>query len=98
VDTGQLEGCICVHALAETYSVLTKIPSGMTAYDALAVIHRLMTIFKVNASGSTHYVYAIERCASRALKSGAVLPCILLMQNRWGRKRYSRSIRPTSCD
>lgn len=79
VDQGKLEGTLAVHALAETYSVLTKVPGGLTPPDAAALVCRLPSIFRLAAAGTTLYTDALLRCASRGLKSGVVFDALHLI-------------------
>lgn len=79
VEQGQLQGSICVHALSEAYSVFTKIPGGLQPADALALVRRLPSVFRVQAMAANNYVAALERCAVRGLRSGAVFDALHLI-------------------
>lgn len=79
VELGQLEACVCVHALAEVYSVLTKIPGAMTPADGYAVVSRLPGVFTVHATNHQTYMAAIDRCSDRGLRSGAVYDALHLL-------------------
>jgi len=79
VDQGKIEGTLAVHALAETYSVLTKVPGGLTPRDAAALVCRLPSIFRLSTAGTVLYTDALLRCASRGLKSGVVFDALHLL-------------------
>jgi len=81
VDQGALEGSLCVHALAETYSVLTKVAGGLTPLDAAALVCRLPTVFRVNPAGTALYTDALARCAAHGLKSGVVFDALHLLDS-----------------
>lgn len=76
-----------VHAIAETYSVLTRIPyppkfSTASAKVALEAIARVATVLDADAA---LYCATIDRCASLGLISGAVFDGLhLLTAERWG--------------
>lgn len=63
VELGQFQACVCVHGLAEVYSVLTKIPGAMTPADASAMVSSLPGVFTVHATNHQTYV-----CCDHALR------------------------------
>jgi hypothetical protein len=66
--------------LAESYSVLTRVPKGPSFAEASAIGSRLAAVFRVRAISKASYVKAIERCATRSLKSGAVFDALHLVE------------------
>lgn len=79
VETDRLDGTVCPHALAEVYSVLTKIPGALTYADARAVVRRLAQVFVVHAPNLETYELAVERCADRGMGSGSVYDALHLV-------------------
>lgn len=76
---GELEAMVCVHALAELYSVLTKIPEGLSPNAArLAVINVPKRIRVIPLTVGTYQV-AVSRCADRSLKSGSIFDALHLV-------------------
>lgn len=78
-ELGKLDACICVHALAEVYSTLSKIPGAMTPAEVLAVVHSLPTVFRIRSTGFSNYVAAAARCAAHGLKSGSIFDALHLV-------------------
>jgi predicted nucleic acid-binding protein len=69
-----LARCICAHALAETWSVLTRLPVRplISPAAAEAMMTQLAAAVEVVAVTSELQQGAIKRCASRGLVGGAV--------------------------
>jgi predicted nucleic acid-binding protein len=78
-DHGDLDGIVCAHALAELYSVLTKIPEGLSPTAAQLVVANVPNQFRVTPLTIAAYRVAVERCAQRALKSGSVFDALHLV-------------------
>ena len=80
IHRGEVQGMVCGHALAEMYSVLTKLPNGLSPAEALVVVGTIGSQLSVVGPTAQTYVAAIERCSSRALKSGAVYDALHLVE------------------
>ena len=80
VSEGALDGVVSVHALSELWSVLTKLPvsppiSPTTAREAIGDI---LARFETVSLTVQIQAEAIERCASKGLRSGAIFDAIHL--------------------
>lgn len=76
---------LSVHAIAETYSVLTRIPypakfSAVKAKKALEEIAAIATVIDSNAA---LYFATLNRCASLGLISGAIFDGLHIMSAEW---------------
>ena len=71
---------VCAHALAEVYSVLSKIPGGLSPTATRVLVSRLARQLRVLAPLPESYLAATERCASRGLKSGVVYDALHLVE------------------
>lgn len=80
IHRGEAQGMVCGHALAEMYSVLTKLPNGLSPPEALVVVGTIGSQVSVVGPTTQTYVAAIERCSSRSLKSGAVYDALHLVE------------------
>jgi len=78
---GEHTGFICTHALAELYSVLTKIPlqQRVSPSEALPVVQALRDFLDVIPCDGSVYEAAIERCANRNLRSGGIFDALHLI-------------------
>jgi predicted nucleic acid-binding protein len=78
---GCIEGVASWHALAETWSVLTRIRFGTTlsGESARLVIERIESVMTPYVSGGDEYREAIARCARLGLSSGAVFDALHLV-------------------
>jgi predicted nucleic acid-binding protein len=81
VADGALEGMVNAHALAEVWSVLTKLPLSppLDGRTAQAATLRIREKFRVLAMTPDIYEEAILRCTSRALRSGAIYDALHLV-------------------
>ncbi len=81
VATGQLEGAVSAHAIAETYSVLTKLPlrPAITPAQAGAMIDRLRPILSVISEDAAIVEAAVARCASVGASTGAIFDAVHVM-------------------
>jgi predicted nucleic acid-binding protein len=73
------EGVLCLHALAETWSVLTRLPSKprLSGRDALRIVERLQQSgFSTIDLPPALYDTALRRCADAGLSSGAVFDAL----------------------
>lgn len=80
VTSGTVEAEITWHAVAETWSVLTRLPGALRLPPSTAslVIDRMLQTFRpVELSGAI-YEAAFRRCAERSLGSGTVFDALHL--------------------
>jgi len=80
VSVGALDGVVCVHALGELWSVLTKLPvsppiSPRTAREAISDV---LTRFEVLPLTVQIYSNALDRCTAKGLRSGAIFDALHL--------------------
>jgi predicted nucleic acid-binding protein len=70
-----------LHAYAESWAVLTAMPiePRVTGEVARAVLDRLRSVLKLVTPRPATYVAAVERCAGRGLRSGAVYDALHLV-------------------
>ena len=80
LNRGEMQGMIRGHGLAEMYSVLTKVPNGLSPEETLIVVGTLGSQVTVVGPSTQTYVTAIERCSSRSLKSGAAYDALHLVE------------------
>jgi predicted nucleic acid-binding protein len=75
------DGFLGTHALAELYSVLTKLPleQRVTPAEALALIQALRDFLAAIPCDEAAYETAIRRCAERNLASGVVFDALHLV-------------------
>ena len=71
---------VCAHALAEVYSVLSKLPGGLSPAAARVLVSRVARQLRVIAPLQESYLAATERCASRGLKSGVIYDALHLIE------------------
>ncbi len=74
----KLEGVFSLHALAEVWSVLTRLPlkPRLSGPEALQVLERLQETFATIALPYEIYDRALRRCAAAGLSSGAVFDAL----------------------
>jgi predicted nucleic acid-binding protein len=80
IHRGEVQAMVCAHALAEVYSVLSKVPGGLSPGAARALVSRLARQVRVLAPLPESYLAATERCASRGLKSGVIYDALHLVE------------------
>jgi len=75
------DGFLGTHALAELYSVLTKLPleQRIAPAEALALIQALRDFLAAVPCDEASYEAAIRRCAERNLGSGVVFDALHLV-------------------
>ncbi len=80
ISTGEIDGIISVHALGELWSVLTKLPVSppISARTAHEVINDLQARFDAVPITVEIYRDALDRCASKGLRSGAIFDALHL--------------------
>jgi predicted nucleic acid-binding protein len=81
VTSGRAEGQCSWHAVAETWSVLTRLPIRPAIAPPLATvaIERLTQRVRPMVVGSGVYRTAIRRCSERGLSSGALFDALHLV-------------------
>ena len=72
MEDGKLDAVVCAHAPAELYSVLTKLPEGLSPVAAQLAVRNIANRARVVPLTSGMYDEAIDHCAKRGLKSGSV--------------------------
>ena len=79
IDRGEVKAIVSTHALAELYGVLTRIPRGLSPAEAQVTVSNLPNRMRVVPLTVGAYMAAIERCGSRALKSGVIFDALHLI-------------------
>lgn len=98
---------VCAHALAETWSVLTRMPvlPRVTPAAAETMLRRLASRLEVVAVTDELELAAIRRCAERGLSGGAVHDALHLVTAEasradavvtWNERDFERLSEPTS--
>ncbi|MCU0657584.1 MAG: PIN domain-containing protein [Polyangiaceae bacterium] len=78
---------LSVHAIAETYSVLTRIPypAKFSAVKAKKALEDIAAIATVLDSDASLYFATVDRCVSLGLVSGAIFDGLhVVSAERWG--------------
>ena len=91
VQDEEIEGMCAWHAIAETWSVLTRLPAAGSVSPALAemVIDQLVQQIKPIALNATTYRSAIRRCSERGYRSGAVFDALhMVCAEETGAERF----------
>jgi predicted nucleic acid-binding protein len=81
VTSGEDDGFLGAHSLAEVYAVLTRLPVApriQSGEAAKIVEENLAKTMKVQALGSSDYLNAIRNAASRGISGGAIYDLLLL--------------------
>jgi len=80
-NTGKFAGECTWHALAETWSVLTRLPITPPVAPPLAevAIERLTQTIEAVELRATTYRAAVRRCAERGLRSGVLFDALHLL-------------------
>ena len=81
ITSGRVNGVVTVHALAEVWSVLTKLPIVPPILPASArmVVGGLPSDVQVVSLSQALYIEALDRCVSRGVVSGAVFDALHLV-------------------
>jgi predicted nucleic acid-binding protein len=79
VQTGEIEGVLSLHSLAEIYSVLTKLPlpQRVTAMAAQQIISRNLSMFVMVGLAFEDYQAAIDRAVQARVISGGVFDALI---------------------
>ena len=78
---------LTVHAIAESYSVLTRIPfpAKFSATQAKQALEEIAKIAHVIAADAPLYFATVERCEGLGLVSGAIFDALhVVSAERWG--------------
>lgn len=77
----RIEALMTSHAVAELWSVLTRLPlrPRLSPDGARRAVEGLRRIVEVGALEAADYDRALERCAERGLRSGAVFDALHLV-------------------
>lgn len=77
----RITGVITWHALAEIWSVLTRmpLPARLTAEQALRVVRRVQGVFQLHPPEAAVYDEALQRCTDRGFASGVVFDALHLV-------------------
>ncbi len=80
VTAGRFEGLVAWHGLAEVWAVLTRLPGALSVPAATGhrMVQRVATRLVPLAMEPEDYEMALERCADRGLRSGAVFDALHL--------------------
>lgn len=81
VNDGEVAGECSVHALAETWAVLTRLPidPAISPAAATAAVERLAGMLDVTELDLKLYWKAIRRCSERDARSGALFDALHLV-------------------
>lgn len=81
VAEGRLSGVVTWHALAELWSVLTRLPGPVrpTPDQALQLVRRVQGVFDVLSLEPAIYNEALQRCTERGFSSGVVFDALHLV-------------------
>lgn len=83
IHRGELDAVACAHALAELYSVLTKIPEGLTPAAARVAVMNIPDRIRVLPLTPSAYQVAVNRCAERCLlaplRAGSIFDALHLV-------------------
>ena len=81
VAEGRATGLVTCHALAELWSVLTRLPGAARASpaQALQIVGRVRGVFDVRPLEAAGYDEALQRCTDRGLSSGVVFDALHLV-------------------
>lgn len=74
----RITGLLTWHALAEIWSVLTRLPgpARLSPEQALRVVHRVQGVFQLHQVEPAVYNEALQRCTDRGFASGVVFDAL----------------------
>ena len=77
----RITGVIMCHALAEIWSVLTRMPAParLSAEQAMGVVRRIQRVFQLQQLEPATYNEALQRCTDRGFASGVVFDALHLV-------------------
>lgn len=86
VTEGQITGVVTWHALAELWSVLTRLPGSTrpSPEQVFQLVHRVRQHFDVRPLEASIYDEAIRRCSDRRLVSGVIFDALHLISAEQG--------------
>lgn len=78
VSEQRIAGLLTWHALAEIWSVLTRLPgpARLSPEQALRVVRRVQALFLLHPLEPSEYDEALQRCTDRGLSSGVVFDAL----------------------
>jgi len=81
VAQSRLSGIVTYHALAELWTVLTRLPSPVrpTPDQALQLVRRVQGVFEVLSMQPAVYNEALQRCTERGFSSGVIFDALHLV-------------------
>lgn len=81
VSEGRVTGVITWHALAELWSVLTRLPTSArpSPEQTLQLVRRVQGVFNVRALEPAVYEEALQRCTDRGFSSGVIFDALHLV-------------------
>ncbi|WP_437578834.1 type II toxin-antitoxin system VapC family toxin [Sorangium sp. So ce887] len=81
VAEGRVTGLVTWHALAELWSVLTRLPNPAraTPEQALQIVGRVRSVFDVRPLDPAVYDEAMKRCTERQFSSGVLFDALHLV-------------------
>lgn len=81
VSTGKNLGFVASHSLAEIYSVLTRLPSGLrlSSQHCLELIsENILKYFKISSLNENEYIEVLQQLASANLGGGIIYDALIL--------------------
>lgn len=81
IKTGQDDGLVAQHSLAETYSILTRLPiqPKVSADAALRAIQQdVLAVFEIVALTPADYAAVIEQLANRRMTGGIIYDALIM--------------------
>ena len=77
----RITGIVTWHALAEIWSVLTRMPAParLSPEQALRVVRRVEAVFQLHPMEPAVYSEALQRCTDRGFSSGVVFDALHLV-------------------
>lgn len=81
IAAGRVEASISLHAAAETWAVLTRLPPPhrVPPSTAILVLDRVLETFRPTPIAEDHYRAAWRRCAERSVASGGLFDALHLV-------------------
>lgn len=78
---GRITGVLTWHALAEIWSVLTRlpVPARLSPEQALRVVRGIQGVFQLQSLEPSVYDEALQRCTDRGFASGVVFDALHLV-------------------
>ena len=93
----RMEGALCAHSLAELYSVLSAMPlrpRPSTDEVLQLLVESVLPRMRVIELGQADYQRALELCARRRLRSGAIFDALIEVAARKAKARHLVTLNP----